>query len=155
MWSKEEYANGKLHGVRTVFYDHGRVRTRSTYRNGKEIKTEKFPKFHNPRPAVLLSVEANAKLYEAWGHPPLDVYLTPCNLEQVQAQLKVPTFIEEVFERNKSGNLKEEYEDLNTFDDSITYMVMVNERGIVGNKDRPDPAALVAVGRTTSCSGAV
>jgi len=45
-----------------------RVRKRITYRNGKEIKTQQFQKFDNPRPAVLLSVEANADLYEAWGH---------------------------------------------------------------------------------------
>src|SRR5262249_982 len=131
LWTKQEFANGKPHGEYTSFYDNGRVRTRSTFRNGKEIKTEEFPKFDNPRTAVVLGVEANADLYEAWNDPLLDVYPTPSNLEQVQARLKVPAFLEEVFERNKSGKLKEDYDNLNTFDDSIAYMVMVDERGVV------------------------
>jgi len=59
--SKTEFANGKPHGLSTGFYKNGRVRTKSTHRNGKEVKREEFPKFDNPRPAVLLSVGTNAR----------------------------------------------------------------------------------------------
>jgi antitoxin component YwqK of YwqJK toxin-antitoxin module len=131
LWSTQEYANGKLHGVQTLYYDNGRVRTRTTYRDGEQVKVEEFPKFDDPRPAVLLRVEANAKLYEAWGHPLLDEYPVPRNLEEVQAQLEVPAFLNEVLERNLSGRLKEDYENVNTFDDGIAYMVMVSEEGTV------------------------
>jgi antitoxin component YwqK of YwqJK toxin-antitoxin module len=133
LWSRQEFADGKLHGADTIFYNNGRVRLRSIFFYGQAIKTEKFRKFDNPQPAVLLSVEANAELYEAWGEPLLDTYPTPRNLERIQAKLKVPTFLEEVFERNKSGELTEAYEDLNTFDDSIAYFATVNERGLVDN----------------------
>ncbi len=131
LWSRQEYANGKLHGVRIHYYDNGRVRSRRTYRHGKEIKNEEFPKFDDPRPVVLLRVEANDKLYAAWGDPLLDVYPTARDLEQVQAQLEVPPFLHEVFERNLSGALTEEYDNLNTFDDYIAYHVMVTEEGYV------------------------
>ncbi len=80
---------------------------------------------------MLSRQEADAELYEAWGHPLLDSYPEAKNLEQVQAQLEVPSFLQEVFERNLSGRLKEDYEDLNTFDDSIACMVMVREDGTV------------------------
>ena len=131
LWSRQQNANGKLHGVCTVYYDNGRERTRSTYRNGSLVQTEEFPKFDHPRPAVLLGVEANARLYEAWGCPLLDQYPVARNLEQVQARLEVPPFLTEVFERNLSGMLKEDYENLNTFDDGIAYMAMVGEDGTV------------------------
>jgi antitoxin component YwqK of YwqJK toxin-antitoxin module len=133
LWSRQEYAKGKLHGVQTLYYDNGRVRTRSTYHGGEQVKVEEFPKFDDPRPAVLLRDEANAELYEAWGHPLLDVYPAACNLEQVQPRLEVPSFLTEVFERNRAGKRKEEYESLNTFDDSIAYMVMVKEDGTVAS----------------------
>jgi antitoxin component YwqK of YwqJK toxin-antitoxin module len=135
LWSTQEFAEGKPHGLQTLFYDNGRVRTKATYRNGKEVKTEAFPKFDDPRPAVLLEVEANAELYRAWNHPLLDAYPTPLNLEEVQAQLEFPEFLEQVFERNKAGKLEEDDEDLNDFDDTIAYMVMVDERGIVDKVD--------------------
>ncbi len=129
--SKQEFAKGKRHGVNTFFYDNGRVQARISFRNGKEIKSENFPKFDNPRPAILLSVEANADLYNAWGHRLLDVYPTPRNLKTVQRKLKVPEFLNEVFERNKSGKVEDDYEDVNIFNDGVAYMVMVDERGTV------------------------
>jgi uncharacterized protein len=135
LWSKQEYVNGRRDGSNTLFYDNGRVRERSTYRNDEETETQEFPKFDNPRPAVLLRVEADAEIYEAWGHPLLDVYPKPRNLERVQSHLTVPAFLEEVFERNQTGQLKDDYDNLNTFDDSIAYMVMVNEQGIVDKVD--------------------
>ena len=129
LWSTQEYVNGKLHGVSTTFYENGRVRSRSIYRNDEEIETEELPRFDDPRPAVRIEIEANEKLYQAWNHPLLDQYPRPMNLEQVQSQLEIPAFLAEVFERNQAGTLKEQYEDLNTFDDSVAYMVMVDERG--------------------------
>ena len=131
LWSTQEYASGKPHGPGVTFYNNGRVRTKTTYRNGEVVESEECPKFDEPRPAVLPEVEANAELYTAWNRPLLDVYPTPLNLEEVQATLEVPEFLAEVFERNKSGTLKGNYEDVNTFDDSIAYMAMVDERGAV------------------------
>jgi hypothetical protein len=61
----------------------------------------------------------------------LDKYPTPRNLKQVEATLAIPQFLQEVFDRNKSGELADDYDDVNTFDDGSTYMVMVNERGTV------------------------
>jgi antitoxin component YwqK of YwqJK toxin-antitoxin module len=131
LWSTQEFVAGKAHGLCTHFYDNGRVRSKDVYRNGKEVKSEAFPKFDDPRPAVLLEVEANEELYKAQGQPLLDSYPAPLNLEEVQARLEVPAFLEEVFERNKAGKLEEGYDDLNRFDDSIGYRVMVDERGAV------------------------
>ena len=107
------------------------MRTKTTFRDGEMIETEEYPKFDDPRPAVLLEVEANATLYAHWKRPLLDVYPTPLNLEEVQASLEVPEFLAEVFERNRAGSLKGKYDDINTFDDSIAYMAMVDEHGIV------------------------
>jgi hypothetical protein len=131
LWSRHEFANGQRHGVGTLFYDNGRVRTRTTYRNGKAIKTEELPKFDHPRPAVLMHARADAELYEGWGHPRLDVYPTPVNLERIQDQLVIPTFLQEVFERNQDHALRDRYEDLNTFKDAATYFVAVNACGTV------------------------
>jgi hypothetical protein len=131
LWSKEQYQKGKLHGVHTLFYDNGRLRTRTTYRNGKSIKTEEFPKYDHPAPAVLLRAEANAELYEAWNQPLLDAYPTPLNLQEVQAQLTIPAFLQQVFERNLANATLDDYEDTNTFNDNIAYHVMISERGTV------------------------
>ena len=129
--STQEYADGKPHGQGVTSYNNGRVRTKTTFRDGEMIETEEYPKFDDPRPAVLLEVEANATLYAYWKRPLLHVYPTPLNLEEVQASLEVPEFLAEVFERNRAGSLKGKYDDINTFDDSIAYMAMVDEHGIV------------------------
>ena len=131
LWSKENHLNGKFDGVYTLFYDNGRVRSRTMYRNGKDGKREEFPKFDYPRPAVLIQIEADADLFTAWKHPLLDVYPTPRNLEKIQAQLPIPAFLQEVFERNLPKSIRESYEDINTFNDGIGYFVTVNERGSV------------------------
>ncbi len=131
LWGTDHYKNGKLDGEQILFYDNGRVRTRTTYRNDEETKSEEFPKFDDPRPAVLISVEANAKLYEAWGHPLLDAYPTPINLEPIQAQLAVPAFLQEVFEKNQSSPIFDGYDNINTFDDTVAYAAIVDERGAV------------------------
>jgi antitoxin component YwqK of YwqJK toxin-antitoxin module len=131
LWSTEEWVNGKRHGITELYYDNGRLRSRYLYRQGKEVSSEQFTKFDNPQPAVLLRVEANAELYKAWRHPLLDEYPSPRNLDKIQARLPMPAFLLEVFERNKTGELEERYEDLNYFDDGVGYMVMVNELGRV------------------------
>lgn len=132
LWSREEYANGKRHGECTTFYDNGRMRTRSLYDKGREKKTQEFRKFDDPRPAVLMKVLAEAKLYQAWGHPVPDVFPQARDLDQVQAQLQVPLLLQQVFERNLSKRkLEDDYDDLNTYNDAITYFVMVNEQGKV------------------------
>jgi len=138
VWSEEEFSDGKRHGNQTVFYDNGRVRTRCTWRNGKVVKSEEFPKFDHPRPAVLIRTEATAELYEAWKYPLLDSYPTPRNLEQVQGKLRtIPAFLQGVFERNQSKSAITDDDDdddddgINTFDDSIAYFADLNERGTV------------------------
>jgi antitoxin component YwqK of YwqJK toxin-antitoxin module len=146
LWSKRQYANGKLDGECTTYYSNGRPRTRSTYREGREGKTENFPKFDHPMPAVLLKTEANEMLYTPWGEPLLTAYPEPRNLELVQAQLPMPAFLTDVFARNQAGTLREEYENLNTFDDNIAYRLTIDERGHV---------AQVAFSGASAYSGAV
>ena len=90
-----------------------------------------FRKFDRPMPAVVLSVEANEKLYTAWRHIRVDEYPRVLNLEQVRKLLTVPQFLREVHERNLAGTLKEEYEDCNTFDDGIAYFLTVDDLGKV------------------------
>jgi antitoxin component YwqK of YwqJK toxin-antitoxin module len=131
LWSKDHYSGGTRDGECTEYYDNGRLRTRTIYKNGKEAATEQFPKFDDPRPAVLMRAEANAELYAAWKQPLLEVYPTPRNLAKVQAQLRIPVFLQEVHERNRNNTIREEYEDVNTFSDDIAYHVTIDERGAV------------------------
>jgi antitoxin component YwqK of YwqJK toxin-antitoxin module len=135
LWSTENHVNGKLDGMDTLFYNNGRVRTRTTYRNGKAVRRETFPKFDDPRPVVLLRVEANAGLYEAWNHALLEDYPTARNLEKIQARITVPAFLQEVFERNQFDAKRDSYEDINTFDDNMAYFVTVSNRGVVESVD--------------------
>lgn len=130
LWSIDRYIHGQPHGS-TLYYDNGRVKMRIKYQHGKEIKVDKFDKFDNPRPAVLIEVEANAELYTSWRHPVPDAFPKPRNLKQVQSRLKIPEFLAGVYERNKTRQLNDEYEDWNSFDDTIGYWVMVDERGTV------------------------
>jgi antitoxin component YwqK of YwqJK toxin-antitoxin module len=131
LWSIDQYVRGQPHGTNVLFYDNGRVHMRIKYQHGKEIKVEKFDKLDQPRPAVLIEVEANAELYKSWRHPVPDSFPKPRNLKQVQSRLQVPEFLAQVYDRNKAGQLNDEYEDWNSFDDSIGYWVMVDDRGIV------------------------
>jgi hypothetical protein len=131
LWSRTQMKEGKAHGESVLFYDNGRVRSRTVMRNGKAVKREEFPKFDRPRPAVVINVEANEELYRAWRHPLPEVYPAPLNVPEVERELAVPTFLQEVYERNRAGEIKERYEDWNTFKDGSAYFVMVSEQGEV------------------------
>src|SRR5262249_619188 len=76
-------------------------------------------------------VEANEKLYTAWGHVRVDEYPHVLNLQEVQRQLEVPDFLREVHERNLTKTLRSEYEDCNKFNDGIAYFLAVSETGEV------------------------
>lgn len=131
LWSISHYVNGEQHGESTTYWDNGRIRTLTEFVHGKDVKSTEFPKFDHPQPAVVLSVEANERLYTAWRHIRVDEYPRVLNLEVVQKLLKVPQFLREVHERNLAGTLKDNYEDCNTFDDGIAYFLTVNESGKV------------------------
>lgn len=127
------YRNGVLHGDCTDYWDNGRVKSITKYVDGEATATKSFPKFDQPVPAVLLIVEANEKLYTAWRHAAVEEYPHVLNLDEIQAQLEVPEFLREVYERNLSGTLKSDYEDANTFDDGIAYFLTVNSLGEVAS----------------------
>jgi antitoxin component YwqK of YwqJK toxin-antitoxin module len=129
--STTEFVKDELHGIQTIFYDNGRVKSKTRFNHGEEGETEEFPQFDDPRPAILLEVEANARRYAAWGDPLLDTYPTVLNLGKVQAKLKIPAFLQEIFEQNKNGTSSGGHEDLNEFDDSTSYRVTVNPSGRV------------------------
>lgn len=131
LWSIEQFVKGKRDGESTSYWENGRVRSVSKYSKGKAGKSKEFPKFDHPVPAVVLSVEANDKLYTAWRHIRVDEYPRPLNLEKIQKQLKIPQFLREVHERNLTGTLKDDYEDCNTFDDGIFYFLTVDTSGRV------------------------
>lgn len=131
LWATNSYKNGRLDGNSKMYWDNGRVRAVTRFSNGKAGKREEFPKFDDPRPAVVLSVEANEELYTAWDHPRVDEYPLVQNLDEVQRQLVVPTFLKEVHERNVAGSIREDYEDWNTFDDGIAYFLVVDGNGRV------------------------
>jgi hypothetical protein len=122
---------GKPDGESTTYWDNGRIRSVTKVGKGKAGKSQTFPKFDNPVPTVMLSVEANEELYTAWRHIPVDEYPRPLNLKEIQKQLKVPQFLREVHERNLAGTLQDDYEDCNTFDDGIAYFLTVDESGEV------------------------
>jgi antitoxin component YwqK of YwqJK toxin-antitoxin module len=123
-----EYAKGELHGIMTIFHEDGRVKSKTRFRHGEEVETEEFARLNDPRPAVLIDVEANAKRYANWGDPLLDTYPIPINLDKVQAQLEIPPFLQEIFERHENGSVTDDDEDV---DDSTSYRVVVNPRGKV------------------------
>ncbi len=131
LWSVTFLVNGVAHGESTTYWNNGRVRSVRKMDNGTEVESQSFPKFDRPIPAVLLSVEANERLYEAWGHIRVDEYPQVLNIDDVQWQLQVPDFLREVHERNLSHSIKVEYEDCNTFNDGIAYFLTVSETGEV------------------------
>ena len=135
IWQRVRYVNGKRQGETIYYYDNGRIRSRATYENDKETASVDFPKFDNPRPAVLLKFLANEFIYTKWKQPLLDVYPTPLNAEEVQAKLEIPLFLAELFHKNKAGTVTERYDDLNSFNDCISYMVIVNSEGEVEKVD--------------------
>lgn len=131
LWSIDCYVDGKPEGDATTFWENGRIRSKRKFVKGKEGESRELPKYDHPEPAVVLSIEADEKLYAAWRHIPIDEYPRPLNLEKVQKKLKLPQFLLDVHERNLAGKLKDEYEDSNTFDDGIAYFLMVNPSGEV------------------------
>jgi len=125
------FVNGVQDGESTTYWDNGRVREVTKFVRGREGKSKSFPKFDRPVPAVVLSVEANERLYTAWEHMRVDEYPRVLNLEEVQRQLKVPDFLREVHERNLAKTIEDDYEDCNTFEDGIAYFLAVSETGEV------------------------
>jgi antitoxin component YwqK of YwqJK toxin-antitoxin module len=134
LWSRTEMKDGKAHGESLLFYDDGKVRTRTILKDGKEVKSEELARFTRPKPAVLLFAEADDRLYKAWGIPPLEVYPTPLNLEEVQSTLEVPPFLQQVYEKNLAGEVDaDDYESWDTFEDGSAYFVTVDESGDVAD----------------------
>jgi antitoxin component YwqK of YwqJK toxin-antitoxin module len=126
-----QYVKGVREGEETVYWNNGRIRSVAQYVHGKAGRKKEFPKFDHPVPAVLLTIEANEKLYTAWEHMKVDDYPRVLNLDAVRRQLVIPGFLREVHERNLAKAVKSDYEDWNTFDDGIAYFLIVNESGEV------------------------
>jgi len=131
LWSVSFYVNGVQEGASTTYWDNGRVRSVANMIGGNSVQSQSFPKFDRPIPVVVLRVEANEKLYTAWGHVRVDEYPQVLNLDTVQTQLQVPDFLREVHERNQTGTTRNEYEDCNTFNDGIAYFLTVSATGEV------------------------
>lgn len=131
LWKTADYVHGEPDGEMTTYWDNGRVSSVTKYVQGKAGESERFPKFDHPVPAVVLSVEADEKLYTAWRHIRVDEYPQPLNLEAIQNELVVPPFLQEVHERNLAGTLQDRYENCNTFKDGIVYFLTVDTSGDV------------------------
>ena len=131
VWSIEDFAAGQRDGVSTTYWDNGRVRRITQYTQGKAGQSTEFPRSEHLVPAVVLTVQADEELYRAWRHQRVDEYPRPLNLEQMQKQVTIPQFLLEVHERNQAGTLRDYYEDWNTFDDGIAYILSVDEAGII------------------------
>lgn len=131
LWSVGQYKNGQPDGEETLYWDNGKVRSITRFVKGTAGQVKEFPKFDCPVPKVLLTVEANEKIYTAWRHIRVDEYPIPLNLDEIQEQLTVPTFLHEVHARNLAGLLKAEYEDCSTFNDGIAYFLTVDVAGKV------------------------
>ena len=124
--------NGVADGESIAYWNNGRVESKQKIVKGKTVKTEEFPKFDRPKPAVVLRIRADEDLYRAWGHTPVDEYPQVLNQAKIQSQLKVPPMLQEVYERNQAGEVEAgDYEDWNMFDDGIAYFLTVNEAGEV------------------------
>jgi antitoxin component YwqK of YwqJK toxin-antitoxin module len=131
LWGVSAYRDGVRDGEATTYWDNGRVRSVTAYARGKPGKERSYPKFDRPVPAVVLAAEADERLYAAWGHVPVDEYPRPLNLDAVRADLRVPGFLREVYERNLAGAPRGDYEVWNTFKDGIAYLLTVDEAGAV------------------------
>ncbi|QDU18981.1 DMP19 family protein [Urbifossiella limnaea] len=131
LWGVSAYRNGVQDGEATTYWDNGRVRSVTVHARGKPGEPRSYPKFDRPVPAVVLDTRADAELYAAWGHIPVDEHPRPPNLDAVRADLRVPGFLREVYERNLAGATRSDYEDWNTFKDGIAYFLMVDEAGAV------------------------
>jgi len=131
LWSVAQYTDGKPDGESTTYWDNGRTRSVTKFIKGKPEESKDFPKFDHPIPKVVLVVEADERLYTAWRHIRVDEYPQPLNLDQVQQKLKVPPFLRDVHERNLVGMLKDDYENCNTFNDGIAYVLTVDVSGNV------------------------
>lgn len=131
LWSIENFVQGQPDGESTIYWNNGRIRTVTKYAKGTAGESKEFPKFDHPVPVVLLSVEANEKLYTAWRHIRVDAYPQPLNLEAIQKELVVPSFLQEVHERNLAGTLRDEYEDCSSFNDGIAYFLTIDAAGQV------------------------
>ncbi|HZZ78223.1 MAG TPA: DUF4375 domain-containing protein [Gemmataceae bacterium] len=128
-----EYRNGVREGKSTWYWENGRVRSVTTFKNGRASKTKEYPRLDHPVPAVVLTIEAHEKLYAAWEHMPVDEYPRVLNRDEIQGQFKMPTFLQEVFERNRARKLESDYEDWHTFNDGIAYFLMIDEKGAVAS----------------------
>jgi len=131
LWGVSFYANGVQEGESTTYWNNGRVRSVTKFIGGEEVKSKSFPKFDRPAPAVVLRVEANEKLYTAWGHIRVDEYPRVLNLDEVRGQVRVPDFLRDVHARNETKTTTSEYEDCSTFNDGIAYFLTVSETGEV------------------------
>jgi antitoxin component YwqK of YwqJK toxin-antitoxin module len=131
LWSVSHFVNGVQDGEATAYWDNGRVRSKSKWVQGKECDTCSFPKFDQPVPAVLICVEANERLYTAWEHISVDEYPHVLNLDEIQRQLHVPDFLQELHERNLATANRSNHDDCGRFRDGITYFLTVNEAGEV------------------------
>jgi antitoxin component YwqK of YwqJK toxin-antitoxin module len=131
LWIVREYRNGVEDGERTTYFNNGRIQSVTKLMQGKQGKTKSFSKFDHPTPAVVLTVEADEKLYAAWEHVPVDAYPRVLNLDEVRDQLRIPDFLQKVHERNLAKTLQSDYESSDTFDDGIAYFMTVNETGEV------------------------
>lgn len=129
LWSISQFANGVQEGEAITYWDNGRIRDKTRFTRGKAGNCREFPKFDRPVPAVVMTIEADEKLYTEWRHLRVDEYPRPLNLDAIRLRLVLPQFLREVDERNRTGKLKDDYEDWNTFDDGIAYFLEVNESG--------------------------
>ena len=126
-----QYVHGVLHGESIGYWDNGRIASRSHWVRGDRLSSDAAPKFVDPVPIVSMEVQADAELYRAWRHHPVDEFPQVLNLPQIQAQIQVPSFLIEVHERNRTGTLRSDYENLDTFCDGIGFLVQVDESGLV------------------------
>jgi antitoxin component YwqK of YwqJK toxin-antitoxin module len=131
LWSEDHYKDGKQDGEHLTYYDNGRINLRQRFRAGKLLSEEQFPKFDNPQPVVLVEVEVNAERYASWKKPLPDEYPQPKNLAKLQASLPIPQFLADVYQRNLTKTVTDDYEDVNSFKDGAYYFLRINERGEV------------------------